>query len=186
MLLTQEAAAQLAFGLKGGLNLASMNFEDPDATYESRAGFHAGLFVRGRFNNVAIQPEVLLSTQRGESDALFNLVDVRESFTYLSIPVMFKFYPFAGLNIQLGPQFSFLLDGEQEFDAGFTTIQRDITEAYDETDFAVAVGAGYDFDLGLGLDVRYNIGVKDINNLSGGDEVRSRLFMISLSWNFLK
>lgn len=178
--------AQLAFGPKAGLNFASIDFDDPDATYESRAGFNLGLFMRAKFDRVAIQPEVLLFTQRGESSAAFNLVDVKERFTYLSVPVMFKFYPFMGLNVQLGPQFGFLLDGEQEYETAFVTVKRDITEAYKETDIALAAGLGYDFEFGLGLDVRYNIGLKDINDAADGEEARSRVFVVSLGWNFLR
>jgi hypothetical protein len=50
----------------------------------------------------------------------------------------------------------------------------------------VSLGAGYDFDFGLGLDFRYNLGVKDINNAVDGEPVKSRVILISLGWNFLK
>ena len=39
---------------------------------------------------------------------------------------------------------------------------------------------------GLGLDLRYNIGVKDINDAVDGEEARSRIFVVSLGWNFLR
>ncbi len=186
MLPLHLAMAQVAFGPKAGLNLASIDVDDPQATYDARAGFHLGLFMRARFNKVAIQPEVLLFTQSGESRTFLNLVDVKERFTYISVPVMFKFYPAMGLNIQLGPQFGFLVDGEQEYETVFTTVQRDITEVYKKTDIAISGGVGYDFAFGLGLDFRYNLGVKDINNLENGEEARSQVFLVSVGWNFLK
>jgi hypothetical protein len=178
-------AQETAFGVKLGVNLSSMNLDDPEASYDSRTGYHLGIFLRGKFNKVAVQPEVLLFTQKGEVNRA-TLGNYENSFTYLSIPFMVKFYPVAGLNLQVGPQFGFLVDGEQTRTIGGFTTKHDITESYKSSDVSVSVGAGYDFGFGLGLDVRYNIGVKDINNEVDGDPAKSRVFMISLGWNFLK
>jgi hypothetical protein len=178
-------AQDTAFGIKAGVNLTSMNLDDPEASYDSRTGFHAGIFLRGKFNKVAVQPEVLIFTQKGEFKTIVG--NYENSFTYLSIPFMLKFYPVAGLNLQVGPQFGFLLDGEQKYPTVTGgTGTRDITESYKSSDVSMSLGAGYDFGFGLGLDVRYNIGVKDINNEANGDPARSRVFLISLGWNFLK
>lgn len=173
------------FGIKGGLNLTNINIDDPEASYDSRTGFHAGLFLRGKFDKVAIQPEVLIFTQRAVG-SFGSFGDVEDSFTYLSIPLMFKFYPVGGLNLQVGPQFGFLLDGERKFESALGTFKEDIKDSYNNSDVAVSLGAGYDFGFGLGLDFRYNIGVKDINDTEDGEKAKSRVFLISLGWNFLK
>jgi hypothetical protein len=179
------AKAQVAFGLKAGLNLAKLDVNDPEVSYDSRTGYHAGVFLRGRFDKVGIQPELLLFTQNGDIESsVFG--SAQERFTYLSIPVMLKFYPIGGANIQVGPQFGFLLDGERKYDGLLTSGSQDITDYYKQSDVSVSVGAGYDFGFGLGLDVRYNIGVKDINDAANGEEARSRIFLISLGWNFLR
>jgi hypothetical protein len=179
------AAAQVAFGLKAGLNLTKLDVKDPQVSYDSRTGYHAGVFLRGKFDKIAVQPELLLFTQNGDLESsIFGTA--RDKFTYLSIPVMLKFYPIAGANIQVGPQFGFLLDGEREYDSFFASGSKDITDYYKNSDVSVSVGAGYDFGFGLGLDVRYNIGVKDINNAANGEEARSRIFLLSLGWNFLR
>jgi hypothetical protein len=180
-----SADAQVAFGIKGGLNLTTLDVKDPELSYESRTGYHAGIFLRSRMDKVAIQPELLLFTQRGDLESSF-FGSARESFTYLSIPVILKFYPVGGLNIQLGPQFGFLIDGEREYDNFLGSGTEDITDHYKKSDVSVSVGGGYDFGFGLGLDVRYNIGVKDINDAADGQEARSRIFLLSLGWNFLR
>lgn len=180
-----QASGQVAFGLKGGLNLSTLNVEDPELTYDSRTGYHAGIFLRSRFDNIAIQPELLLFTQSGEmTSSLFGTA--QEHFTYLSIPVMLKFYPIAGFNLQVGPQFGFLLDGERDYDTFLGSGSQDITDHYKKSDISVSFGGGYDFDFGLALDVRYNIGVKDINNAANGEAVKSRIFLVSLGWNFFR
>lgn len=184
-MLSISAEAQVAFGLKGGLNLSRLDLDDPELSYESRTGYHAGIFLRSRFGNVGLQPEVLLFTQRGEIESSF-FGTAQESFTYVSVPVMLKFYPIGGLNLQLGPQFGFLLDGERDYETILGSGSEDITDHYKKSDISVSVGAGYDFDFGLGLDFRYNIGVKDINDAADGQEARSRIFLLSLGWNFLR
>ncbi|MGC1240356.1 MAG: porin family protein [Chryseosolibacter sp.] len=179
------ASAQVGFGIKGGVNLTTLDVKDPQLSYNSRTGYHAGLFLRGKFDKIGIQPELLLFTQKGDIESsIFGTAE--ETFTYLSIPVMFKFYPVAGFNIQVGPQFGFLMDGEREYNTFLGSGREDITEHYKTSDVSVSVGGGYDFDFGLGLDVRYNIGVKDINNAANGEEARSRIFLVSLGWNFLR
>ncbi len=177
-------AQETAFGIKGGLNLSEIKIDDPEASYDSKTGYHAGIFVRGKFNKVAIQPELLLYTQRGDFSGPGYTGN--EDFTYLTIPLMVKFYPVMGLNLQLGPQFGFLLDGERTSDTIIGTIKQDIKDQYESSDFAVSAGAGYDFSFGLSLDARYNIGVKDINNATNGEEAKSRVFLISIGWNFLR
>lgn len=181
--LFQVNAQEFGFGLKGGLNLAKLQVDDPEASYESRTGYHAGIFLRGKFHKIGIQPEILFSTQG--SKVTTDIDSYKESFTYLNIPVILKFYMFKGLNIHAGPQFGFLLDAESEYNPlGLGNI--DIKNDYKKSDISASLGAGYDFGFGLNADVRYNIGLKDINDKVDGEEVKNQVFMISLGWNFLR
>ncbi len=179
------AFSQTAFGLKGGLNLSTIDLSDPQSTYDGRTGYHAGFFLRSRHEKIAFQPELLLYTQKGDLQSSA-IGTAQESFTYVTIPVLFKFYPVGGLNLHAGPQFGFLVDGERKYETVFGDSSEDITESYKESDVAISAGFGYDFKFGLSVDARYNIGVKDINNAANGDDAKSRVFMISLGWNFLK
>ncbi|HEY8934497.1 MAG TPA: porin family protein [Cyclobacteriaceae bacterium] len=178
-------AQDVAFGLKGGVNLTNLNVSNAQGTYDSRTGYHAGIFLRGKFNKVGVQPEVLLFTQSNKID-YGSLGTVKQSFTYLSIPVMLKFYPVGGLNIQAGPQFGFLLDGQRKYDNGFVTTNQNIKDYYKSSDVSLSFGAGYDFGFGLGFDVRYNLGIQDINAATDGEKVKSQVFLVSLGWNFLR
>lgn len=178
-------AQETAFGIKGGLNLTNLKVSDPEASYDSRTGFHAGVFVRGKFSKIAIQPELLLFTQSTEvSSSLIG--DYQDKFTYLSVPVMLKFYIVSGLNIHAGPQFGFLLDGDRNFEGALGSGSTDIKDYYKDTDISLSFGGGWDFPFGLSADVRYNIGVQDINEATDGEEAKSRVFQVSLGWNFLK
>jgi hypothetical protein len=176
---------EVGFGLKGGLNLTTLNFDDPEASYDSKAGFHAGIFLRSKFDRIALQPEVLFFTQKGDmKSSVFGTAE--ESFTYISVPVMVKFYPVAGLNLQVGPQFAFLIDGERKYETLLGSGKADITDYYKKSDISLSAGAGYDFPFGLNIDFRYNLGLKDINNVAEGEPVKSRVFLVSLGWNFIR
>jgi hypothetical protein len=184
-----SSQAQVSFGLRGGLNLSNLKVSDPQGSYDSRTGYHAGFFLRSNMGKIGFQPEVLLYTQNNKinySSSSVNPGSVENSFTYLAIPVLFKFYVVSGLNIHAGPQFGFLLDGEQNINTALFTGTKDIKDNYKSSDVAVSVGAGWDFPFGLTTDVRYNLGVKDINNVANGDEAKSRVFLLSVGWNFAK
>jgi len=184
IIITSAQAQETAFGLKGGLNLSTLNVQDPAESYNSKTGYHAGLFVRAKTGKIGFQPELLLYTQNGDIQSTA-FGKAQESFTYLTVPVMLKFYPVAGLNLQAGPQFGFLLDGERKYETFLGSGTEDIKDYYESSDIAVSLGAGYDFGFGLSLDARYNLGIKDINNATNGEPVKSRVFMLSVGWNFL-
>jgi len=183
--IASNAQQQSAFGIKGGLNLTNLKVSDPDASYDSRTGFHAGIFVREKFSKVAIQPEVMISTMSTNVSSTA-LGDFQDKFTYLTIPFMVKFYLVDGLNIHAGPQFGFLLDGDRTYSGPFGDGSEDIKDHYENIDVSISLGGGWDFPFGMNVDVRYNIGVKDINEASSGEEAKSRVFQVSVGWNFLK
>lgn len=176
---------EAAFGIKGGLNLSSFDVNDPEASYETGSGFHAGIFFREKFSKVAIQPEVLISTMNTEVTSTI-LGEYQDRFTYLAIPVMVKFYPVSGLNLHVGPQYSFLLAGERKGENIIGSSSTDIKDYYEAGDFSIGAGAGFDFPFGLSVEARYTIGVKDINKDANGEDVKSRMIQFSLGWNFIR
>ncbi len=184
IVLINPVKAQIDFGIKGGLNLGKLILSDPEASYQSKTGYHAGIFFQSRFDKVAIQPELLLYTLQGNFSGPG--YTGTEDFTYVTIPVMLKFFPVKGLNLQVGPQFGMLINGERSTSTLLSTIKQDIKEQYEKTDYSVSAGLGWDFSFGLKMDARYNIGVKDINKAANGEEAKSRVFLVSLGWNFLK
>jgi hypothetical protein len=177
-------AQDVAFGLKGGLNFSNLKMDDVESS--SRTGYHAGIFVRGKFNKFAVQPEVLFSTLENKIEYSGGLGSLENSFTYVTVPVMLKFYVVSGLNLQAGPQFLFLVNGDQKFESPLVSGKRDITDAYKKSDVSVSVGGGFDFGFGLNLDLRYNLGLTDINEAEDGEDVKSRVIMVSLGWNFMQ
>ncbi|MEX0997412.1 MAG: porin family protein [Flavobacteriaceae bacterium] len=162
-------AQGIDFGLKAGMNFANIN--DAAEGLDTRTGFHAGLFLGLKFNDkIALQPELLYSQQGAEFDAgEFNL-------DYVNIPVILKYYLVKGFNVQLGPQFGFVVND----DISVGGIAADF-EA-EEFDLSGVVGAGYDLPLGLRIDARYNFGFNEVFKNSDG---KNGVFSLALGYSFL-
>jgi hypothetical protein len=164
-----SAQVQLAIGLKGGLNFASLNTNSSiKSNYSNHTGYHAGAYVMFKFSKVAIQPEVVFSKQ-GQTFT-FNQQDYNSNYDYINIPIMIKFYLVGGLNLQAGPQFGFLASSKGALiSAGSGSVQtnQDLKNFVKSSDVSIGVGLGWDLPFGLNVGARYNIGVSDINKYSG-------------------
>ncbi len=160
---------QLAVGLKGGLNFASLNTNSSvKSNYSNRTGYHAGAYVMFKFTKVAIQPEVIFSKQ-GQSFT-FNQKDYNSNYDYINIPIMLKLYLAGGLNLQAGPQFGFLASSKGALiNAANGSVQtdQDLKNFMKSSDVSIGVGFGWDLPFGLNVGARYNIGLSDINKYSG-------------------
>jgi hypothetical protein len=161
--------ASVSIGLKGGLNFSTLSGTTSFASaYDKRTGYHFGAYTLFKFTKIGIQPELLFSKQ-GQQFTV-NTQNYESNFDYISIPVMFKFYLAAGFNLQAGPQFSFLTSAKGDVintsTNGVTTGQ-DLKNFAKSTDFSMSVGAGWDLPMGLNIAARYNIGITDVNQLTG-------------------
>jgi hypothetical protein len=157
-------AQGIDFGIKAGANFSTLT----DATgLNNKTGFHGGIFLGLKFNDkIALQPELLYSQQGAEFD--MGKIDLN----YINVPVIIKYYLVQGLNIQVGPQFGFVVDDN---------ISNAIFEAED-FDVSGVIGAGYDFPFGIRLDARYNFGFTDVVKDTGS---KNGVFSIALGYSFL-
>lgn len=153
-------------GLKAGPNFANFTGGVDGINYSSRTGFHAGavaeLGITGKF---AISPELLYSSQGADVDGYgdFNL-------DYVSVPVLAKIYILSDkLSIDVGPQFSFLVDeAEEAFE----------NESFD---FALAGGVTLNLTKSLFAQARYTVGLTEA---SKDAEVKNSVFQVSVGYNF--
>lgn len=148
---TTAFSQEIDLGIKGGVNFSNIS-DVKDLS--SKTGFQAGVFAGIKFTDkVGIQADVLYSQQGAEFE--YGKFDLN----YINIPVVLKYYVFQGLNIQVGPQFGFILDDDIYVDAfGVHSLEQNA----EKSDVSGIVGAGYDFPFGIRLDARYNIGFTDV------------------------
>lgn len=180
--------AQLALGIKAGLNFANVNTTSAGAAYDSRAGFHAGAFFQAKFAKFGLQPEVIFSQQG--STIKFSGQSFDSNFSYVNIPIILKLYLAGGFNLQAGPQFGFLMsaDGPVTNLSGVTTIG-DVKNQLNGSDISIGLGAGVDLPFGLTIDGRYNLGVSDNNNSANSgstDAVKNQVIQVSVGYKLFK
>jgi hypothetical protein len=191
--LTSTVHSQIKFGIKAGLNVASIKSDDLtinkstlESVSNSVVGYHFGLVGQLSLFGFYLQPELILTRTGGQikfTDSLSVSKLIDQKFTRLDIPVIFgkKYGP---VRLGLGPVFSTILSSKSELS--------DI-QGYDDR-FNKAT-LGYQLNLGLdlwkiGLDVKYEgnlsklgSGVKLFGTQHSFDS-RQRQFLFSISYYF--
>lgn len=126
---------EVKWGVKGGLNYSNlrgiettMTSDDGESikfSSKGQVGFYIGGFAEYQISDkLAIQPELLISTQGGGrefktsgteyGDYYAVSVENKLNLTYLQIPVMLKYQVIDRLNIEFGPQIGFALSGKEK------------------------------------------------------------------------
>ena len=168
-------AQNVNFGIKGGLNLASLTGDVSDL--DSRTSIHIGAMAEIEVSEVfSVQPELLFSSQ-GAKDSEF---DEELRLNYLNLPIMAKFYPTSGLSIEAGPQVGVLLSAQSEFDGE----EVDVKDAISDLDLGLNFGLGYKLDNGLNFGMRYNVGVSNVSDEDSDFKVRNGVFQLSVGYFF--
>ncbi len=168
-------AQETYFGIKGGLNLASIEAEG-ESDYDSKAGIHFGGLAHIHITrHFAIQPELVYSQQGGEDG------DFRLKLGYINVPVMFQYMSNEGFRLQTGPQLGFLVSAETEQG----DIEVDVDDVLETVDFSWSFGAGYQFRSGVGIDARYNLALTDIHE-ANSVEYKNRVFQVGLFYQFMR
>ncbi len=159
LLILTGIKAQTTYGIKGGMNIAQTTRNQMDA----RIASHFGVAVEFKISDgqFAFQPELLYSQQGFAYKNKAVHQEKTNKYDYISIPVMFKYYLTEHLNLQLGPQFSFNINTEEEYSNNKASISQEVY-GLKTFDFGMNVGVGYRFDLGLDLGFRYNRGMTGI------------------------
>ncbi|HYC28745.1 MAG TPA: porin family protein [Chitinophagaceae bacterium] len=166
------------FGIKAGVNLANLEIENtPDGDH--RTGFHVGGLAHIHVSpHIAVQPELVFSTQGREQD--FGGVNYRTNLSYINLPVLLQYMAGGGFRLETGPQLGILVNAENK--AG--SVETDVKNSYKTPDVSWAFGAGYLTSVGLGFDARYNLGLSNINDASSA-KVRNRVWQIGLFYQFM-
>lgn len=169
---SQASQAQLAFGIKGGINYnnngdATLSSTGNDVINgaDSKSGFHAGLWFRGKIPIIGlyIRPEIVYTQVKSQYD--YNNSKTEYDFKKIDVPVLLgkKFLGFA--NVFIGPSFQYIIDDNFEF----SNLSSD-----DFDKFSVGIQTGFGVEFGsLGIDVRWERGLSktEANFVDGNTSV---------------
>jgi outer membrane protein with beta-barrel domain len=147
-----NAQAQLKLGLKGGVNLSKLNSSDPTVLTENVTAWHFGGMAEIKMPIIGIELDALYTQNGSKIDFNGALEDLKN--TYISLPLLAKVYILKVLNVQVGPQFSWLTS------TNITDIDPQAQLA--SNDLQIVFGAGVDLAM-LHASLRYHLGVKDVN-----------------------
>jgi hypothetical protein len=181
--------AQVAIGLKGGLNLSKFDISQTVSNVDNRTGYHGGVFALVKIASFGIQPEVLFSRQG--TNFTYNTTNYKANFDYINVPVMLKLYLPLGINIQAGPQFGFKTVDDLKAAVSGGSPQTVAATFAKKKDTSVAFGAGIDLPFNLTFDARYVLGLSDIKfapstNPSEAVTFKNKVIQISVGYKFLK
>ena len=206
------SAQDFSFGIKAGANFAAIGNSDeplfdPADTFDlselnfvsSSGGDNGGLtaIYFGVYAEIpvsetfSIQPELLYSKQGGTQDGslVFQEANVNYESTfnlsYLTVPIMAKFYVAKGLSLEAGPQIGFLLKSEVDIEVNnalfASSTTEDVKDFTKSNDFAFNIGAGYQLNSGLNFNLRYNIGLTDAYE---DIDAKNSVFQVGVGYTF--
>lgn len=173
-------AQNTSIGIKGGLNLADLAYENDQET-QLKPGLLIGGFVTystdsgfgfGAELNYAMRGTVL------NNDRNLNL-------NYLELPLYVKYFfgqPGEKLRpkVMVGPSVGLLLAADAE--------GTDVSDNFETTDVGIMLAGGFNYSLGggkwLNADLRYTYGITNINAIESGQSVFNRNLALTLGISF--
>jgi Outer membrane protein beta-barrel domain len=160
-------AQLLKMGIKAGANYA--NFTGSDLQTDAITSYHAGLSAQVKLGDkFSLQPELIYSTQGASYKNV--LEEVKAELGYLSVPVLARIHLGKTFSLDFGPQFSFLLSKEVDFDTDVN-----------EFDFAAAGGLTVNVTEKLFVQGRYIAGLTEI---SKNADVKNSVGQLSIGYMF--
>lgn len=152
MLSLGVTAQSVSYGVKGGLNLTSLQF-DSEEELETIAGYHAGLWFKAALPmGFSLQPELLFTQNGAERNYSFNEVEAltRLRLNYIQVPVHLV-YNFLGLiDLEAGPYWGFLIGSDYVTRIENENNTMQFLQEIDREDFA-------EYDLGFSLGARVSL-----------------------------
>lgn len=169
-LITLNANAQgFHLGIKAGGSATKLDGQPFSNGFNF--AYHAGAFAEINFNHKwGIQPELLFSQSSTKTLDNVNQItfpgNTNLQLNYLSIPVLLNFKPTKLITLQLGPQYSILMNKSDHL----TTSAQN---AFKSGDFSVV--GGVQLNLGtLRIYGRYVVGLNDIGDVTNQNDWKSQ------------
>ena len=174
-----------AQGIKAGLKAgADIHKIDGKAfTDEFSYGYHVGAYAQVNLTHkFGIQPEILFSevnvdTSSNFSDVYdFNSVS-KVKLQYLRIPVLLNFSPNPFVTLQVGPQYSILMDKN-------STLLKNGQNAFSSGDFSMVGGLQLNISK-FRIYGRYAVGLNNINEIDNQDKWKNQNIQLGIGLNIL-
>jgi len=192
------------FGIKGGLNIANIQGDDWGES-DPLVGACVGIFTSIGINDVfSLQPEVLFTMKGAKTDySPYFLLIEKDTLYYIEFPFLAKFTLPNESNVHLslygGLSLGFLLGTKYELKGVDAILVANMLGVNTEGTFedlglntspfelGFVFGAGISHDLTKGafiVDMRYNIGMTDILDVTPAFDAKNGVFSIMTGYAF--
>lgn len=187
LLISQIGTAQMeqgtfVFGPRVGLQANKINLGDNPQKTVSKLSmqYHAGIFTRLNMGKFSLQPEAVFQIK----GSTLKTPDSKNTYRYLSTPILLGVSPMKGLVLEAGPEFSWALnqgwkkEGVQQFGPDA------------KRDKALVLGARIDMLDMLSMfsvNLRYVQGLDNVTTTTFENkplEYKNRTFQLSITYNF--
>jgi outer membrane immunogenic protein len=159
--------SQIHFGVKAGLNLANQRF-DSTSTTSYISDFNVGVLVSIPITkSLSLQPELMLSVQG--YGGKYNDTSYRATYGYFLLPILLKYSLNSGVFAEMGPQFGL-------------SVNKRYMQPFD---FSWTFGVGYKLPVNLGVDLRYNLGISNVE-INFASKAYNSVFQFDLFYLFGK
>ncbi len=148
------------FGIKGGVNFATLNGGNG-----TKIAYHVGALSTILLSSkLSIQPEVLYSRQGVRQSFSRNNYDI--NLDYANVPLITQLMLTKYLRLEAGPQFGFLLSAKNIYQG----VERDIKSNYKSFDLSFPIGLSYTWESCIGVYGRLVPGLTQINVTYGASK----------------
>ena len=175
-LISSASFAQLKLGIKGGANIHKLDGQS--FKNEFSFGYHLGGFAEiGLSKKFSIQPEILFSQVNIDTSSKFsdvydfdNISKVKLS--YLQIPLLLNYKANEFVSLQVGPQFSILMDNDN-------TLVENGQNAFKKGDFSLLGGLQLNISK-IKIYGRYAVGLNNINDIDNQEKWKNQTIQVGL------
>jgi hypothetical protein len=149
--------AQVSFGVKGGVNISSVHFNNDIVSSDNITGFNIGPMIEIMVPYVGVGVDAaILYSQKGMADLTTDYIDVPVNFKWkFGLPVIKGYFA-------AGPYVGFKVDGDKIW-----KIPGKINSELETKSFAAGVNIGVGAEVLRHLQVGFNYGLGLTNNYSG-------------------
>ena len=174
------ATAQMAYGVKAGVNYADVSF-DGEVASSGRVGLLAGGFATiPLFGWLAVQPEVIYTVKGTAVD----VADIKSDLIvdYVEVPLLARISIRRKIYVAVGPSMAFRVRARSRTAFGGSTEEIDLKEDVESFDLGVVGAAGIDLGRWV-FDGRYTHGLSDIDARDDA-KMRNRVLSVSAGIRF--
>jgi hypothetical protein len=176
------ANAQHRFFITPGFTLAKSDFGPiPGAEFKSIPGFDGGVGAEFKISkHFAVQPEINYSQLGVKAAASGSEVVIKTN--YITLPVLAKLKPTDGLGVFMGPQAALLTSATVKYTGEKEQNAKSELKAFD---IMGVFGMEYRFRMGLVIGARYQVGFRNVADISGADtEIKNNALTFRVGYSF--